>query len=264
MLFRTSALAIAALAGAALPAHAQRFEYAPGTSQYRLTVQSDGVAEQGGTKQDVKYETAQRMTLTLARRAADTLALTITLDSITGKMPNGAPLNGSSMLGVKLNAAVSPLGHLYARQGVTGPGVQMLGDFADELFRFLPAVPESLGVGVTWSDTVSTPITQMGTQLKRSIVTSYRVVGDTTLNGESAWRIQRTASATVTGTGNAMGQSIEFETNGTGSGTLYLGRAGRYLGADYRDDLVSKATVGPQKLTITNTQTQTTKIALLR
>lgn len=264
MQFRTPALALGALVLAALPAHAQRFEYAPGTSHYRLTVESNGVAEQGGSKQDVTYETEQRMTLTLAKRAVDTLALTITLDSITGKLPNGAPINGSSMLGVKLNAAVSPLGHVYARQGVSGPGVQMLGDFADELFRFLPAVPPSLAVGVSWSDTVNTPITQMGTQLKRSIVTTYRVAGDTTLNGVPAWRIQRTASAAVSGTGNAMGQSIAFETNGTGSGMLFLSRAGQYLGADYRDDLVSKATVGPQGITVTNTQTQTTRIALLR
>lgn len=263
MPYRTTLLAVAALACAAVPASAQRFAYAPGTSQYRLTFHSNGVAEQGGAKQDVNYETEQRMTLTLSQRAADTLALTISLDSITGKLPNGAPLNGSSMLGVKLSATVSPLGRLYARDSLTGPGAQLLGDFADELFRFLPAVPATLGVGVTWSDTVSTPIDQMGTKLERSIITNYRVVGDTVVHGAPAWRIQRTATATVTGTGRALGQSIDFATNGTGSGTLYLSHAGQYLGADYRDDLVSKATVGPQKYTITNTQTQTTSIALV-
>lgn len=245
-------------------ARAQRFEYLPGTSQYRLSVQSTGYAEQGGSRQEVSYDTQQRMTLVLAKRSPDTLGLSITLDSITGRLPTGAAINGSGMLGIKLQAAVSPLGRLYAREAVTGPGVDLLGDFANELVRFLPALPPTIGVGVSWSDTVATPITQMGTQLNRSIVTTYRVAADTTVDGQAAWRIERSAKETVSGSGNAMGQQIRFETEGSGSGQFYVSHSGQYLGADYKDDLVSKATLAPQGIAITNAQTQLTRIALVR
>ena len=261
-------LAFGALILGTVPARAQHFEYAPGTVQYRLTLHSGGITDQGGTKQDVSYDTEQRMTLTLARQEGDTLGLTITVDSVSGTLPNGAPMRASSTPGappwLKVDAAVSPAGRLYARRGVTGPGAKSVGDFADELYRFLPAVPPALGVGVTWSDTVSTPISQMGTELERSVVTTYRVLGDTSVDGESAWRIGRTVSVEVNGTGTALGQSIRFDTNGKGSGMLYLSRAGRYLGADYRDDILSKATLAPGGITITSTQTQVTKIALVR
>lgn len=254
---------VAGLWMAAATAGAQGFEYAPGTARYRLSVHATAHAAQGAAGQDVSYDTQQRMTVTLARRASDTLGLSITLDSVSGKLPNGAPIDGSSMLGVKLAAAVSPLGRVYIREGVTGPGVAALGGFADELYRFLPALPAILKPGVSWADTVSTPITQMGTQLRRSIVTTYTVLGDTAIGGQPAWRIERNAISTLAGTGNAMGQSVDISSSGTGSGALYVSRAGRYLGADFKDDLVSKATLSAQGVSIVNTQTQITNIALV-
>lgn len=263
MRIANSLLSVAGLAIATAAAGAQNFEYAPGTARYRLSVHATAHAAQGAAGQDVSYDTQQRMTVTLARRTADTLALSITLDSVSGKLPNGAPIDGSSMLGVKLAAAVSPLGRVYAREGMSGPGVASLGGFADELYRFLPALPATLKPGVSWADTISSPIAQMGTQLKRSIVTTYTVLGDTLIGGQAAWRIERSAMSTLSGTGNAMGQPVDISSSGTGSGALYVSRAGRYLGADFKDDLVSKATLSSQGVSIVNTQTQITTIALV-
>src|SRR5690348_11097076 len=78
---------------------AQRLEYAAGTTHYDITTNATGFAEQMGQRQDVNFDTDQRVTLTIARHSKDTLDLTMTLDSLSGRMPNGMPIDGAAARG---------------------------------------------------------------------------------------------------------------------------------------------------------------------
>lgn len=263
MSVRPSVRAALGLASAMVPAlvGAQRLEYAAGTTHYAIATSATGYAEQMGQRQDVSFETQQRVTLTLARRTKDTLALTMTLDSLGGRMPNGMPIDGAAARGLTVRGTLSPAGRVYTKEVVADSGHGTFGQSADEMIRFLPVLPAKIAVGTTWADTTDAPVTQMGLEIARKVVTVYRVAGDTTYDGEKSWRIERNATVTLSGSGSTMGQALTLEGGSTGTGSYYISTAGTLLGANLTDAVKSKVTVVSQGVDITSSQTQTTTIA---
>src|SRR5687768_4369625 len=81
-------LLIAAPMSAAL---AQGFEYAPGTTRYRVTQTSKITQEMMGQKQEGQSLTNQVLTVTISRVARDTIAAVLVLDSITSSNTMGVP-----------------------------------------------------------------------------------------------------------------------------------------------------------------------------
>lgn len=242
-------------------ATAQRLEYAPGTTRYAINTNATGYAEQMGQRQDVNFDTEQRVTLTIARHSKDTLDLTMTLDSLAGRMPNGMPIDGSAARGLKVIGALSPMGRIYSKRIASDSAPEALRQSAEEMIRFLPVLPGDLKVGTTWTDTTATPVKQMGLEINRQIVTTYKVLGDTTYDGEKSWRIDRAATVTLSGSGTTMGQQVTLVGGSTGSGTYYLSAKGTLLGADLKDEVKSKVTLVAAGMDVTSNQTQTTKIA---
>jgi hypothetical protein len=264
------AASLALCLGVAAPAvpgvaAAQRFEYSPGTTQYRITVTSSGAAENMGQQQSFSFGSNQRMTMTLVKHGSDTLAYTMTIDSISGTMPTGQPIDGSKAVGMKVTAMLSPVGKVYS--SVLPPldaGREVLGPAAEEMAHFLPVVPSDLKIGSAWTDTIARPVHQPGIEIKRTVVTSWKVVGDTTYGDERAWRLDRSATTTLAGEGTTMGQPITLEGGASGTGTLYISQRGRYLGADLKDEVKQKATLVAQGMNVTSTVTQLTKVAALK
>lgn len=254
-----TALAIApALAGA------QKFEYAAGTTQYRIVTSGTGFAEQMGQRQDVNFDTQQRLTLTLAKHAKDSLDLTMTLDSLTGRAPNGMPIDPGNAAGLKVTGVISPAGHVYSRQIPNDPSREMLRQAAEEMARFLPAVPGTIKPGLTWTDTNATPVKQMGMEISRTVITTYKVIGDTTVDGEKSWRIDRAATTTLSGSGSAMGQPLTLEGSAVGSGMIFVSPKGLYLGGELKDEVKSKVTLVAQGMDVNSSQTQITRISRVK
>lgn len=262
MFVRPSLIAALGLGLTALPAlvGAQRLEYAAGTTHYAISTNGSGYAEQMGQRQDLNFDTEQRVTLTIARRTKDTLDLTVTLDSLAGRLPNGMPLDGSAARGLKVIGALSPIGRVYSKHVAADSTPEAFRQSAEEMIRFLPVLPNDLKAGGTWTDTTDAPVSQMGMQIDRKVVTVYRVDGDTTYDGEKSWRIVRNATVTLKGSGSAMG-GLTLEGGSTGTGTYYVSTHGTLLGADLTDEVKSKVTVAAQAMDVTSTQTQKTKIA---
>ena len=240
---------------------AQRLEYAAGTTHYAITTNGTGYAEQMGQRQDVNFDTEQRVTLTIARHAKDTLDLTMTLDSLAGRMPNGMPIDGSAARGLKVVGALSPVGRIYSKRIASDSAPEALRQSAEEMIRFLPVLPADLKIGTTWADTNASPVKQMGLDIDRKIVTTYKVLGDTTYDGEKSWRIDRAATVTLSGSGTTMGQQVSLVGGSTGTGTYYVSAAGTLLGAELKDEVQSKVTLVAAGMDVTSNQTQTTKIA---
>lgn len=259
---KSSLLAVCStLALATTTAGAQRFEYAPGTSQYRLTAVNKLTQEAQGQKVEQDVTSEQRLTVVLGRQSRDTLRFTMTLDSARVQTSAGPAPDLSALLGLRVTGALSPVGLLYARQGPEGPGAEMTAPIADEMSRFLPRLRSALAVGATWTDTSSGKVEQMGVSLDRTVITTSKVVGDTTYQGERAWRIERTTEARFAGSGTSQGQPLTMEGTSKGSDSFYVARSGTYLGGLMTNMANIKVILVPSGMEVGLTQNQRTTIA---
>ena len=240
----------------------QTFSYVPVTSSYVMVVKSNGTSEVAGRKRDVALDARQRLTLTLASRAPDTLALTIVLDSAVISAPSFGVVDAAPAIGLTVTALLSPRGEIYSRALPDLTGREAFMPVAEEMARFLPVMPRALRAGLSWSDTTKDTVSQLGIPIARTRITDYAVYGDTTLAGERAWRIDRRARATFDGTGASMGAPVVFLGTATGTGAYFISRSGRYLGADLREDVQSRVTLSTLGQEIVGSQVQTTSIRL--
>jgi hypothetical protein len=259
----TSAAAVAAILFAA-PVGAQRFEYTPGTSQYRLTAVNKLTQEAQGQKMEQEVTTEQKLTVVLGRQGRDTLSFAMTLDSAKVSATVGAAPDLSSLLGLKVSGVLSPLGVIYSSKPPEGATSELAGPVADEMTRFLPRLRPALTVGTTWTDTTSGKVNQRGITLDRMVITTSKVVGDTTYQGERAWRIDRTTQATFAGTGTAEGQPLTMEGRSNGTDNLYVARNGVYLGGSMNNAATIKVTLVANGMEIGLTQSQSTTITRVR
>jgi len=264
MFARTGRLALFLLAGAPAAAVAQ-FSYAPGTSQYRITSSMKGAQEVMGQRQEMESSSNQLVTVAVARAGRDTLQVTTTMDSIAIIGPMGmAPPGIDQIRGTTVVARVSPTGQVYA---VTTPAPDSLTEAANltyEMSNVLPKVRPGIKAGATWTDTTSRKASQGGLDIDRSIVATYRVAGDTTIGGQKAWKIARTAKVAVTGSGAQGGQPMTLEGTEDHMGTLAVTPNGNFLGYANEVQATIKVLLAANGMEVGITQNATTKIEKVR
>jgi hypothetical protein len=130
--------------------------------------------------------------------------------------------------------------------------------------EFTHVVLPALAIGTTWTDTTSGKVDQMGIALDRTVITTSRVVGDTTYQGERAWRIDRTIHATFAGTGTAEGQPLMMEGSSKANDNLFVGRNGTYLGGLSTTAATIKVTLVATGMEVDLTQSQNTTITRVK
>ena len=242
---------------------AQEFGYVAGTASYRMVVKSSGMSETKGVSRPISLDARQRLTLTISQRAKDTIALAIVLDSAAISAPELGLNDASKALGMRVTAMLSPRGRVYSRALPDLKGREAFVSVAEEMARFLPIVPGAPHLGLAWSDTTRDPVPQLGIPIIRTRVTDYRIAADTIIAGERAWRIERRAHTMMEGAGE-MGTPIVFQGTSVGTGAYFVSQSGRYLGADLREEVKSKATLSALNQDVVGEQTQTTTITLVR
>ena len=254
MFVRVSRLAAAAAFLVPLALSAQGFEYAASSGQYRVTTKTSGTREAMGQTQTFDASTVELLSMTVAKAAKDTLALSVTIDSATGTGPMGMPLPGYDKLpGKKVAARLSPGGMVYSAQGPTDDSLPNGSQYTTELSRLLPRVKSALSSGATWTDTVKTTLHNSGLDLDRQSISTYQVTGDTTVAGASGWKIARQSQITMTGGGTTQGQLVSMESTGTGTGVFVVSKNGVFLGAMRDEDSSVKITLTAQAMDITGT-----------
>jgi hypothetical protein len=266
MKLRSLYVAIAAVTSVAVahPVRAQRFEYAPGTSQYRLTAVNKLTQEAQGQKVEQEVTSRQKLTITLNRQGRDTLGFAMTLDSVQVSSSAGPVPDVSAVVGLRVTGALSPSGALYASKSPEGPGSELTGALADEMARFLPRLRSSLTVGATWTDTVAGKVNQAGISLDRTAIATSKVIGDTVYQGQRALRIDRSTNVKFSGSGTAQGQPITVEGTSSGTDNLFVTRDGLYLGGVLNNAAAIKFTLVASGMEIGRTQNQTTTIARVK
>lgn len=238
-------------------AQAQRFQYAAGTSAFDVSSTTKIAQEVMGQKQEMEITSTQLLTLGIARKGGDTIAFTVRIDSIGVHHSAMGAVDVSRMQGLTVSADLGRDGEVHAVQAPDDlEGVQ-----ADQLARLMPRVRGMLKVGTVWVDTLAGDVMQSGLKLKRSIITTSRVLGDTVANGERAWRISREALTSVAGSGEVQGQPMTVEGTGTGSGTWIVSGKGQYLGAALADELKTKVTMSANGMEVHGTTSSTTTVS---
>lgn len=237
-----SARAMAVLLGSAVlaaPTFAQGkpFSYTPGTQRYRVTTTTHNQRDQSGGRAPMEYEfaTTQLLTVVLAPKSRDTLALTITIDSIdvsSTDMDTQKP-DLSWARGSKLTGTISPTGHLYALAPTDASSANLLALAASFRHLFVPFPSQPVHVGTTWADTARDQVrhrSSFDSVMTETIIT-YKIAGDTTYVGQPVWRIERSLAISVAGDGKEGGNALHLDGDGSAKGVQYVNPGGVYLGS---------------------------------
>ena len=258
MTFRAVVLAAAccALAGAA---RAQAFAYAPGEQQYRVTSvinQTRRVGEQVVADSAVSVLV---ISLTLAAQAGDTLRFTYTVDSVWATRADAERVL-TGMRGKKVTGTMSPRGEVFTFRVPAGGASPMAGQEFQSFRSFLVRFPNAaLRPGLSWADTARTAFSSAGIDGAETTILTSRVLGDTVIAGEPAWRVERTATATLSGAGTQSGHALVLEGNRSVAGVSYVSRSGLYLGAvsTQEGETAMLASASGPALVVTQTATTT-------
>ena len=219
----------------AAPLGAQTFAYTPGTQRYRIEIATQNQRDQNGGRApaEFNYTTTQVVTVHLAKQSRDTLALTVTIDSIYQESALDAPKQDLSFAkGLKLTGTVSPTGEVYRFEAPANVDANVRGLY-DGFRFFLPALHGQLTSGTSWADTSKQRSGRRGAfdSVSTQKIVMSKVTGDTTYAGQRAWRIERTGSITLSGQGSEAGKALRVAGDGTIRGVQYVSVTGVYLGS---------------------------------
>ena len=261
MLARFGRLAVVTCLAAPSVLLAQRFEYAAGTGQYRVSSKTKGAQEAMGQKQEFESSDNQVITVNISRQARDTLAMTVVIDSINVVGPMGMTPPGLDKIpGVKIMAKLAPYGAVYSSVGPADDSIPQGSQMTDQASRFLPRIRVALAPGASWTDTTTGKIKQGGVDVDRRSIATYTVVGDTTIANDKAWKIARTSVTSLTGSGTNQGQPMTMEGTSNGKATLWVSQKGVFVGSNNEEQASVKIVLAANGMEVGVTTTANTTI----
>jgi hypothetical protein len=258
------------LIASTLPALGQ-IHYSPSVQRYRLHSAVQRSQEQNGQKQSGIITNEQQVTVVLqapgskgALSDKDTLHFEVTLDSVSmsSDLPVQLP-DVQVMQGTKVSGAMLPSGKVltFASDTKAADGVDRE-SIVSSMAHFLLTLPANAAAGTTWTDTANTSVSKEQTTLKTSTITLSKVIGDTTIAGQAAWRVHRTSTLEISGTQVQSNQQISMTGTGTGEAMYYIGTNGVYLGSTQTQTM--NETVKAAGLVIPVTQTATNVVTIIK
>ena len=246
----------------AAPLRAQGVEYSASTTRYRVTTTTKGSQTSPMGSQDFEVSAKQQLTVSLAKPAKDTVIATMTLDSLSIESSQG-PQDLTRLLGSKFVTLLSPTGKFYSSR-TTASNDPMLAQVIESAARFLPVYRRDLKAGLVWSDTISGKVNQQGMEVDRTIISDYKVLDDTTVSGEKAFKVSRRAIVQAAGSGSNQGQPIALESTTNSDGVFFLGSKGVYLGGRQHDDINVKVSILAQNAEVNIKQSAQSKIEAIK
>ena len=97
-----------------------------------------------------------------------------------------------------------------------------------------------------------------------ALAETFKVLGDTTIAGEKAFRVERASTVKAAGSGTAQGNPISLESATTSNGVFFLSPRGVYLGGRQNDDINVKITILAQGAEINIKQQAQSKIDAIK
>jgi len=231
-------------APAAAPAAPATLRYAVGTGHYRFESQSRVEQEAMGQTTSFDLSTAVLLSVAVAD-AAGNLGVAITIDSLAISAPMGgpAPSELAAAKGQTVRLVTSPQGQIIS---LTPPdSASATVQRVSQGFReFLPQLPAgSTAAGTTWSDTASITTPSQGIAVTIHMARQHRVVGWEDHAGTRALHLTTAVTYTVSGSGEAQGQTVELSGNGQRASDAFVSASGVYLGGTMSDSSLVNANV---------------------
>jgi hypothetical protein len=264
---RLSALLLVA---GTLPALGQ-IHYSPSVQRYRLHSTVERTQEQNGQKTSGVITNEQQVTLSLQGPRAggtltdkDTLRFAVTLDSVNMSSNLAVQLpDVGVMQGTKVSGVMLPSGKVlnFTSDTKSTDGVDRE-SIVSSMAHFLLTLPATAAANTTWTDTATQNFSKDGTTMKTSTITVSKVIGDTTVAGQPAWRVHRTSTLLIAGTQAQSNQQISMDGTGTGEAMYYIGTNGVYLGSTSTQTM--KETVKAAGIVIPVTQTATSVVTIIK
>jgi len=236
--------------------------YGAGTSRYRVEQTTHVTQEVMGQVNTADLSSHQLVSI-VATAAAENLALAVTVDSIDVTGSAGADLSAiAAARGQTFRIVVAPSGLVLS---VSAPDTTnlLLRQVAVGLHEFLPRIPAApVTAGQSWTDTVTT--TNSGdVSVTMHAVRQNRVVGWEDRDGVRALHIASASTYTVTGSGEAQGQTVEMTGNGQSTRDSFISAAGLFLGSIESDSAAISANVTSVGLTVPIHQTRRSTVTRL-
>lgn len=251
-------------AGAAASPAQELSTYAPGTRRYHLISVITRGQDQNGQHSEFKITNEQIVSITLAPHAKDTLDFSYTMDSssIVADPPIQLP-DISKMKGTQVRGVMSPSGKVYTYTSSAEKNDPDMQNLVEGMSRFLVALPAHPRIGSKWVDTTNNAVEQNGAHLDLKTITTSTILGDTTFNGQRAWRVHRAADLAIAGSQSALGQNLTVDGHGNGDGVYYISRDGVFLGSAASQTMAMNISEKETGKTIPVTQAVTSKVELL-
>ncbi|HXE61768.1 MAG TPA: hypothetical protein VN607_13720, partial [Gemmatimonadaceae bacterium] len=196
--------------------------------------------------------------------AKDTLDFSYTMDSseVSANPPIPLP-DVSGMKGTQVRGAMSRSGKIYRSNSTADENDPDMQTLVEGMRRFLVTLPPGASVGSKWVDTVRNSTERNGSHLDVKTITTSTILGDTTYEGQHAWRVHRAADLSIAGTQSALGQDLTVEGHGTGDGVYYISGDGVYIGSTATQTMLLEVTQVATGKTIPVTQVVTSKVELM-
>lgn len=239
--------------------------YAPGSARYHLISVITRSQEQGGQKAEFKITNEQQVTVKLSAHGKDTLDFAYTLDS--SKVVSNPPVqlpDVSKLVGTSVKGSMSTHGKVYALSAAAADSNADVKNLMEGMSKFLLPFPENVSVGSSWTDTTVNSVSSEGNNLDMSAITTSRLTGDTTFQGQKAWRVERTSVLSLRGKQSQAGQELQVEGEGTGNGTYYLGANGVYLGSTATQRMNMRVSLPSTGESVPVTQAVTSTVEMIR
>ena len=226
------------------PAAPTTLRYSAGSGHYRFDSQSHVEQEAMGQTTALDLTTAALLTVAIADTATN-LGVAVTIDSLGITAPMGAPSPAAlaAAKGQTLRLVVSPQGQLISLAPPEGASaaVQQVAQGFREFLPMLP--PSSSATGTTWSDTSSVTTPSQGIAVTVHMARQHTVVGWEDHAGTRALHLTTTTTYTLTGSGEAQGQTVELAGGGQRTGDAFVTAAGIYVGSTVNDSSLVNANV---------------------
>ncbi|MEX2179931.1 MAG: hypothetical protein WD801_14550 [Gemmatimonadaceae bacterium] len=101
---------------------------------------------------------------------------------------------------------------------------------------------------------------QNGLDINRQVISTFTVLGDTTVDGETSWNIGRESQSVMSGSGAPQGQAMTLEGTAQGKGRLVISRRGVYVGSASADDVTLKIVIAANGMEIGIVQNANIKV----
>lgn len=134
----------------------------------------------------------------------------------------------------------------------------IVGQVQGMINSFFPKIKAAAKAGESWTDTTEIKNAAGGNNTNVTLVTSYTAGAGETVAGVAALKVNASTKSTVTGTlENPMAGTMEVEGTGNGTGTLFIGSDGRFLGGSSTSNIDQKLTVSmaPTPIPVKTVQT---------